>query len=62
MNRNRKIPPLRLKKNTSALYLGRFLAQHGLIRDGSRPDMGNIIGNEDTKAVLGYEQMVHIKI
>lgn len=34
-----------------------FMEQHGLVRDDSRPDLGNIVGNEETKAVLGYEQM-----
>lgn len=34
-----------------------FMEQHGLMRDDSRPDMGHIIGNKETQAVLGYEQM-----
>ncbi len=34
-----------------------FMEQHGLVRDDSRPDLGNIVGNAETKAVLGYEQM-----
>ena len=32
-----------------------FLEKYDLVRDDSRPDMGNIIGNYDTKAVLGYD-------
>lgn len=34
-----------------------FMEQHGLVRDDSRPDLGNIIGDARTQAVLGYEQM-----
>lgn len=34
-----------------------FLNKCDLVRDDDRPDLGNIIGNEETKAVLGYEQM-----
>lgn len=34
-----------------------FMEQHGLVRDESRPDLGNIVGNAETKATLGYEQM-----
>lgn len=34
-----------------------FMEKHGLERDDSRPDMGHIIGNTETQAVLGYEQM-----
>lgn len=34
-----------------------FMEKHGLERDNSRPDLGNIIGNSGTQAVLGYEQM-----
>ena len=34
-----------------------FMEKHGLVRDDSRPDMGHIIGNTETQAVLGYEQM-----
>ena len=34
-----------------------FMEKHGLERDDSRPDLGNIVGNAETKAVLGYEQM-----
>lgn len=34
-----------------------FMEKNGLVRDESRPDMGHIIGNEETLAVLGYEQM-----
>lgn len=34
-----------------------FMEQHGLERDGSRPDLGHIVGNTETQAVLGYEQM-----
>lgn len=34
-----------------------FMEKYGLERDDSRPDLGNIIGNGETQAVLGYEQM-----
>ena len=34
-----------------------FMEKYGLERDNSRPDMGNIVGNLETQAVLGYEQM-----
>lgn len=34
-----------------------FIEKNGLERDNSRPDLGNIIGNSRTQAVLGYEQM-----
>ena len=34
-----------------------FMEKHGLVRDDSRLDMGHIIGNTETQAVLGYEQM-----
>lgn len=34
-----------------------FMEKYGLERDNSRPDMGNIVGNRETQAVLGYEQM-----
>jgi len=34
-----------------------FMEKHGLERDDGRPDLGNIIGNRGTQAVLGYEQM-----
>ena len=34
-----------------------FMEKHGLVRDNNRPDMGHIIGNPETQAVLGYEQM-----
>ena len=34
-----------------------FIEKHGLVRDYNRPEMGHIIGNDETKEVLGYEQM-----
>ncbi len=34
-----------------------FLEKYGLVRDDDRPEMGHIIGNEETKELLGYEQM-----
>lgn len=34
-----------------------FMEKHGLVRDDAHPDMGHIIGNAKTKAVLGYDQM-----
>ena len=34
-----------------------FMEKHGLERVDSRPNLGNIIGNKETKAVLKYEQM-----
>ena len=34
-----------------------FLAQHGLERDPSRPEMGHIITSPTARDILGYEQM-----
>ena len=46
------------QSNTSEVaVVADFMEKHGLVRDDSRPDMGNIIGNESTKAALGYDQM-----
>ena len=32
-----------------------FLAENGLVRDTSRPEMGNVITPPSVKAILGYE-------
>ena len=34
-----------------------FLADHVLIRDPSRPDLGNVISSPAAAEILGYEQM-----
>ena len=34
-----------------------FLAQHGLVMDKSRPQMGNVITPPGAREILGYEQM-----
>ena len=34
-----------------------FLAGNGLVRDESRPEMGNVITPPAAKVILGYEQM-----
>lgn len=34
-----------------------FLQEHSLVRDPSRPDLGNIITSPIAREILGYEQM-----
>ena len=42
---------------TEMTAVAEFMEKNGLMRDDSRPDMGNIVGDRETQAVLGYEQM-----
>lgn len=37
--------------------VGEFIAQHGLVMDASRRELGNIITSPTVHAVLGFEQM-----
>ncbi len=44
-------------KNAMDAAVETFLEQNGLMRDQSRPELGNIITAPEVKEILGYEQM-----
>lgn len=43
--------------DTMNAEIDRFLSEHGLLRDMSRPMLGNVITSPLAREILGYEQM-----